>query len=75
MLNSEGQVHVTHKTGKPYDDWNLIGSASKAHLTLLETADFKPEDYPGYCTKRGAYPNPDQGFSLIGCKTFMFRKA
>ncbi|KAK3233381.1 hypothetical protein CYMTET_56318 [Cymbomonas tetramitiformis] len=55
LLRPEGEIHVTLKSGKPYDMWNIVGSAHRAsakklvHSTIVS---FKPESFPGYSHRR-----------------------
>ncbi|CAL1379711.1 unnamed protein product [Linum trigynum] len=73
MLRLDGEVHVTHKTSKPYSDWNIIGLASKSLLILHDQVDFEMKDYPRYNNKRGDGKRSDEPFRLGDCSTFKFR--
>ncbi|WOL19435.1 heavy metal-associated isoprenylated plant protein 41 [Canna indica] len=73
MLRPYGEVHVSHKTGDPFRKWNLEELASKCSLLLVECADFRKEDYPGYCNKRGEGTRCDMPFHLGECATYKFR--
>ncbi|RIB04118.1 hypothetical protein C2G38_1988860 [Gigaspora rosea] len=51
--NKDGEIHITMKTGLPYDHWNirkLIKSIE--NLGIKETFDFNPNLYPGYEHRR-----------------------
>ncbi|KAF9926586.1 hypothetical protein FBU30_003834 [Linnemannia zychae] len=48
-----GEIHVTVKTGLPYDLWNIKRLATSTGLLGLKTSfPFKPEQYPGYEHRR-----------------------
>jgi 25S rRNA (uracil2634-N3)-methyltransferase len=53
LLGRHGEIHVSHKTGYPYDLWDLEGLASQSSLVLVEKVGFRKYDYPGYNQKRG----------------------
>ncbi|RCV12145.1 hypothetical protein SETIT_2G246000v2 [Setaria italica] len=53
LLRRHGEIHISHKTGHPYDRWDLERLASKSSLVLIEKVGFHKEDYPGYNQKRG----------------------
>nr|XP_043622631.1 uncharacterized protein LOC122594228 [Erigeron canadensis] len=72
MLQPKGEVHVTHKTSEPFHLWNIEELATQNSLTLLERAEFKLEDYPGYSNKRGAGMTSDASFPLGECSTYKF---
>ncbi|CAN1831482.1 Heavy metal-associated isoprenylated plant protein 41 [Linum perenne] len=72
MLRPFGEVHVSHKTKKPYCDWNLDKLASECSLALTECVKFNKEDYPWYNNKRGDGWMPDIPFDLGECSTFKF---
>ncbi|KAL4554661.1 hypothetical protein LXL04_037260 [Taraxacum kok-saghyz] len=72
MLLPNGEIHVTHKTAHPFDTWNIEELATQSCLTLLESVEFKIEDYPGYNNKRGDGTNPNKSFPLGKCSTFKF---
>ncbi|KAJ6800090.1 heavy metal-associated isoprenylated plant protein 41-like [Iris pallida] len=73
MLRSHGEVHISHKIGYPYDQWNLEEIASNNSLVLIERARFIIEDYPGYSNKRGDGSRCDEPFPLGECCTYRFR--
>ncbi|KAL5974430.1 hypothetical protein ACLOJK_031095 [Asimina triloba] len=72
MLRPAGEVHVNHKTTKPFCCWKLDELASKCCLGLLECVEFQRADYPGYNNKRGDGPRCDAPFPLGECSTFKF---
>ncbi|PWA35304.1 hypothetical protein CTI12_AA610730 [Artemisia annua] len=73
MLHPHGEVHVSHKTKKPFDLWNIEELASQSSLLLSERVKFEIEDYPGYANKRGEGERSDCPFPLGECCTFKFR--
>ncbi|KAL2495816.1 putative protein-like [Forsythia ovata] len=72
MLQENGEIHVSHKTKRPYSEWKIEDLAVEYSLTLIECSDFKIEDYPGYKHKRGDGSRCDKPFSLGKCSTFKF---
>ncbi|XP_058783969.1 heavy metal-associated isoprenylated plant protein 41-like [Vicia villosa] len=72
MLRINGEVHVNHKTTPPFDTWNIEKLAEQSFLMMIECADFKQEDYPGYNNKRGHRSRCDDPFPLGKCSTFKF---
>lgn len=72
MLRANGEIHVNHKTTPPYDRWDIQKLAEQSFLILIECADFKKEDYPGYNNKRGDSYRCDDSFPLGECSTFKF---
>ncbi|KAL2332868.1 hypothetical protein Fmac_014081 [Flemingia macrophylla] len=72
MLRPNGQIHVSHKTTPPFDNWDIEKLATECFLTLIECADFKREDYPGYNNKRGDGRRCDEHFPLGKCCTYKF---
>ncbi|PIA13136.1 hypothetical protein COEREDRAFT_22623, partial [Coemansia reversa NRRL 1564] len=47
-----GQVHVTLKSGKPYDMWKITKLARQCGLITLSAYPFKLTAYPGYEHRR-----------------------
>ncbi|KAL5075917.1 hypothetical protein RYX36_014901 [Vicia faba] len=72
MLRENGEVHVNHKTTPPFNKWNIEKLAEQSFLIMIECADFKQEDYPGYYNKRGHRYRCDDPFPLGKCSTFKF---
>ncbi|RZB51065.1 Heavy metal-associated isoprenylated plant protein 41 isoform B [Glycine soja] len=72
MLRANGEIHVSHKTTAPFNNWNIEKLAAQCFLKLIECADFKREDYPGYNNKRGDSYRCDEPFPLGKCCTFKF---
>ncbi|MED6207723.1 hypothetical protein PIB30_038349 [Stylosanthes scabra] len=72
MLRANGEIHVNHKTSGPFNDWDIKSLGAQSSLTLIELADFKKEDYPGYNNKRGDSYRCDEPFPLGKCSTFKF---
>ncbi|XP_062193590.1 uncharacterized protein LOC133897003 [Phragmites australis] len=73
LLMSYGEIHVSHKTGHPYDRWDLEHLASESSLIMFDKVDFQKADYPGYNQKRGDGRKCDQPFNLGTCCTFKFQ--
>ncbi|MCL7039104.1 hypothetical protein MKW94_016771 [Papaver nudicaule] len=72
MLRPFGEVHINHKTGDPFDKWDLENLGRKHNLALVKRVEFKQEDYPGYKNKRGSGRRCNELFRLGKCDTFMF---
>ncbi|KAM0916494.1 hypothetical protein ACQ4PT_010140 [Festuca glaucescens] len=72
LLRPYGETHVCHKTGLPYDTWDIEQLANDCCLILVRKVAFSKEDYPGYNQKRGDSAKCDQPFALGPCCTFMF---
>ncbi|KAI3510181.1 hypothetical protein L1887_25712 [Cichorium endivia] len=72
LLRPNGEVHVTHKTEHLFHHWNIEELATQCCLTLVESVEFKIEDYPGYYNKRGDGRKSDLPFPLGKCTTFKF---
>lgn len=73
LLGRHGEIHVSHKTGYPYDLWDLEGLASQSSLVLVEKVGFRKYDYPGYNQKRGDGAKCNKSFKLDPCCTFKFQ--
>ena len=74
LLSPQGEVHVTHQTNYPYNEWNLPQLANEAGLEHFDTCAFHIEDYPGYENKRGAGRDADKPFKLRESAKFKFKK-
>uniref|UniRef100_A0ACD5Y431 Uncharacterized protein n=1 Tax=Avena sativa TaxID=4498 RepID=A0ACD5Y431_AVESA len=72
MLRPYGEIHISHKTGHPYDAWDIEQLSNHSCLTLVRRVGFSKEDYPGYNQKRGDSAMCDKPFALGPCCTFMF---
>ncbi|WVY94448.1 hypothetical protein V8G54_033536 [Vigna mungo] len=72
MLRANGEIHISHKTTKPFSYWDIENLAAQCFLTLIDRADFKIEDYPGYNNKRGDAYRCDEPFPLGKCCTYKF---
>ncbi|XP_022877723.1 uncharacterized protein At4g26485-like [Olea europaea var. sylvestris] len=72
MLQENGEIHVSHKTTYPFNNWKIGDLASNYALEMIECADFKIEDYPGYTNKKGTGSKCDEPFPLGKCSTFKF---
>lgn len=73
LKKENGEIHVTHKLGDPYDKWDIVKKANKIDLVLYETSPFLKHKFPGYSQKRAHGTSPDASFGLGGCATFKFR--
>ncbi|KAG2635702.1 hypothetical protein PVAP13_2NG383903 [Panicum virgatum] len=73
LVRRYGEIHVTHKTGLPYDRWDLEHLPSRSSLAMVEKVSFRKEDYPGYNQKRGDSARCDEPFDLGACCTFKFQ--
>ncbi|CAG8451442.1 6712_t:CDS:2 [Ambispora leptoticha] len=50
---ADGEIHVTMKTGPPYDEWNIRKIAkSTGILVIKETIPFLVDQFPGYQHRR-----------------------
>ncbi|KAM0908674.1 hypothetical protein ACQ4PT_015299 [Festuca glaucescens] len=72
LLCPEGEVHVSHKTGQPYDRWDIEQLASEYSLVMSEKVPFDKRDYPGYNQKRGDGRKCNRSFPLRNGCTFKF---
>jgi len=75
LRKEEGEIHVSHKDGEPYDKWDLVRKAEKMGLVLKESVPFCKEKYPGYYNKRAHGNFSDAPFRLGDCTTFKFTHA
>ncbi|XP_051192001.1 uncharacterized protein At4g26485 isoform X1 [Lolium perenne] len=73
LIRPDGEIHVSHKTGQPYDRWQIEELASEFSLVISEKVNFWKEDYPGYNQKRGDGEWCDEEFPLRNGYTFKFR--
>ncbi|KAL6656209.1 hypothetical protein ACP70R_007035 [Stipagrostis hirtigluma subsp. patula] len=73
LLHHHGEIHVSHKTGHPYDRWDLEKLASESSIVTTGKARFQKQDYPGYNQKRGDGPKCNKSFKIDPCCTFKFR--
>ncbi|PVU91737.1 hypothetical protein BB561_004240 [Smittium simulii] len=52
-LNVDGELHVTLKSGEPYNSWNIRSICKKSQKLMLKTTvPFIPANYPGYEHRR-----------------------
>ncbi|XP_048549718.1 heavy metal-associated isoprenylated plant protein 41-like [Triticum urartu] len=72
LIRPNGEIHVSHKTGNPYDKWDIEELALGSSLIKVDQVSFRIEDYPGYNQKRGDGANCDEPFALGACCTFKF---
>lgn len=73
LRKENGEIHVTHKDGDPYDRWDLVKKAEKIGLILHESMPFYKYKYEGYDPKRAHGSFSDAPFRLGKCTTFKFR--
>ncbi|XP_038881536.1 uncharacterized protein At4g26485-like [Benincasa hispida] len=69
----DGEIHVSHKEGEPYNKWELVEEAMKLGLKLQETVPFYKNDYPGYQNKRADGGHSNAPFWLGDCCTYKFK--
>ncbi|OMJ15830.1 25S rRNA [Smittium culicis] len=51
--NVDGEIHVTLKSGEPYDSWNIRSIAKKSgKIAIKTTVKFDVTEYPGYEHRR-----------------------
>ncbi|XP_026389412.1 uncharacterized protein At4g26485-like [Papaver somniferum] len=73
MLKEDGEVHVAHRDGHPYNRWEIEELANEAGLILIEKLDFRSSQYVGYSNKRGGSVRSNDSFPLGNCpKSFKF---
>ncbi|KAM1234757.1 hypothetical protein ACFX2J_004306 [Malus domestica] len=74
MLANCGEIHVTHKTAYPFNEWKIVELAEEFGLHLVEEAEFSLCDYPGYLNRRGSGIKCSMEFPVGKCSTFNFAK-
>jgi 25S rRNA (uracil2634-N3)-methyltransferase len=72
-----GEIHITVKSGAPYDDWNIKSLAkSTLFLKCKEQYPFYPSLYPGYEHRRTLGfvegQSKRENEELKQCKTMVF---
>ncbi|PIA49953.1 hypothetical protein AQUCO_01300591v1 [Aquilegia coerulea] len=72
MLTINGEIHVTHKTARPFSKWDVEKLGEEAGLCLVEEVKFTLFDYPGYHNKKGSGRNSNKTFPVGQCSTFKF---
>lgn len=72
LLQPKGEIHISHKTGYPYDAWDIEQLASESSLVMIDIVSFEKQDYPGYNQKRGDSPKSNRPFRLGDCSTYKF---
>ncbi|KMT09965.1 hypothetical protein BVRB_5g121820 [Beta vulgaris subsp. vulgaris] len=72
LMRPKGEVHVSHKEGQPYNQWDLAKKAAKAGLVFHHKVPFCRTDYPGYSNKRAHGFFADNSFPLFPASTFIF---
>ncbi|KAL4585331.1 hypothetical protein LXL04_009949 [Taraxacum kok-saghyz] len=73
LKKENGEIHVTHKVGEPYDKWDLEKEGKKIGLALYKSMPFFKNKYPGYSQKRAHGNSSDEPFNLGESRTFMFK--
>ncbi|VVB01441.1 unnamed protein product [Arabis nemorensis] len=74
LVKDDGEIHVTHKTGHPFSNWNIKTLAEEKGLYFYKEKEFETWQYPGYSNKRGSGSNCDSSFPVGKSSTFMFGK-
>ncbi|KAF7066047.1 hypothetical protein CFC21_072095 [Triticum aestivum] len=72
LLQPDGEIHISHKTGYPYDGWSIVQLASESSLAMIDIVSFQKQDYPGYSPKRGNGSKSNNTFPLGDCNTYKF---
>jgi len=79
LLSPDGEIHVTIKRGKPYDEWAVpkVAAASTPALSFSTGMQFFPHLYPGYTHRRtgGRLPEEENEDLEIGATTYVFPRA
>jgi len=81
LLREDGEIHVTIKTGQPYESWGVtrIGTKSK-ELRLKCAFPFNPRIYSGYTHRRtlgfeeGLSNDDNIEILKKKCRTYVFDK-
>ncbi|KAK9156419.1 hypothetical protein Sjap_003899 [Stephania japonica] len=71
MIEETGEIHISHKCNKFFEQWGLRKLAKKNGLVVMEEVKFNLSDYPGYNTKYGF--GGDKNFDCNPSKTYKFR--
>ncbi|KAI7754791.1 hypothetical protein M8C21_018790 [Ambrosia artemisiifolia] len=72
MLNDvKGVIHLSTKSGEPYDLLDVRGLANKNGLVVRKEMKFPLKDYPFYINKRGFGPRADDTYPLQPSSTFV----
>ncbi|XP_033131893.1 uncharacterized protein At4g26485-like [Brassica rapa] len=75
MLEDEdGEIHLTHKTTRPFSEWEIETLAQEKGLRLIGLMVFDQLAFPGYSNKKGSGSNCDSNFPIRSAVTFMFKK-
>ncbi|KAM3276042.1 hypothetical protein ACQJBY_044424 [Aegilops geniculata] len=72
LLQPYGEIHISNKTGHPYEGWDIEQLASESSLAMIDIVSFQKQDYPGYNPKRGSGAKPNKPFPLGDCSTYKF---
>ncbi|GLU23995.1 hypothetical protein SLE2022_399680 [Rubroshorea leprosula] len=73
MLEND-KVHITHKTGCPYDMLGVENIAEEEGPFLKSQVPFHQDNYPGYVNKREDGAKCNKTFPVGRCSTFKFKK-
>ncbi|XP_076944858.1 uncharacterized protein At4g26485-like [Bidens hawaiensis] len=73
LKKENGEIHVSHKIGEPYDKWDLVNKAKKIDLVVCDKTRFYKNMYRGYEPKRAHGAYADSTFNLGESVTFKFR--
>ncbi|KAK9154679.1 hypothetical protein Sjap_002159 [Stephania japonica] len=71
MIEETGEIHISHKCNKFFEQWGLQKLAEENGLVMMEEVKFNLSDYPGYNTKYGY--GGDKNFNCNPSKTYKFR--
>ncbi|ESQ42837.1 hypothetical protein EUTSA_v10015573mg [Eutrema salsugineum] len=74
VKDKSGEIHVTHKTAHPFDEWKIETLAEENGLCLIKEIEFNKFDFPGYLNKRGNGPRCNKSFPIGKSSTFIFKK-
>ena len=80
VITEQGQIHLTIKSGLPYDLWEVRELAKASKLFSKWTFPFNPFEYTGYEHRRtlgyveGTSTNKNKEIMGKDCKTYSFTK-
>lgn len=79
-LKETGQIHVTLKSGMPYELWNIRKLAKGAGLVCERSSLFQPSLFPGYEHRRtigwedGKSKGDNEEIKQKQCRIYFFSK-
>lgn len=74
VKDEDGEIHVTHKTTFPFNNWEIKTLALEKGLLLIGEKQFNQWAFTGYSNKRGGGSNCNSSFPIGSAVTFMFKK-